>query len=1635
MAGNNEQKNITDQDPKKDSSVKVTQHKRSHIIRPGWIRIPLKILFWLMVVVLLLPVLLYIPPIQTAVKDLACRIVHDSTGMTIGVEKFRLKFPLDISLQGVTVIEASGDTMVNAREALVDVKLLPLLKLDLQVNKLSLNEGYYRFVSPDSSMIMKIRAAKLDVDSKSSVNIEKSEINLNEANLQGGVVSLYMNVWKQQPTPQDTTSTPFLIRAGRINISDMRFAMSMLPTIDTLTVKGEKMLLENGIIDLRTNNITASLLDLDGGNFKYIAPTPEYVATHPVPVDSAALSTPPMTIRGDSIRISNVSGIYAIKGAKPIHGFDPNYIQVKNVNIGVRGFYNCGTTLSLPIMSMTAEERSGLRVTEGSGTVSINDDGIVLTDMNVQTPYSRLNATADIPYALMELQPQAPVRVLAEASLGLPDIESFMPDLQTYLKHLPGRTPLTAKIEASGRLDNVDIGTLDAAMAGIFSLRAKGYARNALDLKKLVAVIDIDGEVESPATVEKLAGPLGFDLPKFKIKGRATADRENYGAKLALTTPKGNVVADAEAGLNSQKYEADITVDHLNVASFMPDLGIGYVTGYLKAAGTGFNPLTGKSHSDVNVCLDRIDYNGRILRDISMQARLTGNSYHIELDSPNTILDLETILDGSIEPDDYTVNGYVNLHNVDLCALGFSETVLEVSASLDIDGRLQPEKWIYDASLNLDRLKYTDATSEIELPTGLSADIHAGEKSVSVDVAGDRTTLAFRSAEGLQKVIEGFTAMSEQAMKQIEARSLDMAEMQKLLPPFTLSAKASGNGILGNVLQPSGIGIDSLSLRFCNDSLIHGGITINKVVDKTLTLDTVSFAFQQRGSLIDYRVHLGNRPGTMDEFAQVNLSGYMGTNRLSAYLLQKNIMGETGYRLGFTAAFEDSTVNVHFTPLKATIAYMPWSFNEDNEVTCNLVNYQTTANLKASSAESSILLMTEQNEKGEEQLHLNLTNIQVEDFLKMSVAAPPIQASVNSDITVRYTGKALIGKGSLDINRLIYDKQYIGDLGFDLKAGTNLTGKTGASIGLKINNQNAMMLQALLSSTPDGMEPEHVKLKLTGFPLSVANAFLDADLMKLSGRLTGEMDMSGSLSSPVLNGGLHCDSVAVFVPMIGSSLKFDDHPITVTDNILTFHDFGIYGANKNPLTIAGSVNAQKLSDISFDLKANAANFQLINNDRRAKSDIYGKLFMNIGATVTGPMKHFDINANVGILGTTDVFYNLDMAPEEITAVSTDDVVKFVNLNDTVQIEKADSVATSLAMRIRAGLTITPGAQVTVNLANNGTYKCALSPSGTVNYFQNFMGDMTLNGQLYLGNGMVRYGLPVIGDKTFQFNPNSSVTFNGNIMNPTLNISATDEIKASVTSSGGTAQRVNFLVTVDVTGTLDAPKVVFDLSTNDDLSLQNELSSMSPDQRSTQAMNLLITGMYTGNDMKTQTGSLVTGGLYSFLTSQINSWAAKNIRGVDLSFGIDQYDSNRNGQNATATSYSYQVSKSLFSNRFKIIVGGNYSTDVTSDESIADNLFSDISFEYTLKQTNNLTMLLKLYRHIGFESILEGQVTDTGLGFVMRRRLSNLKRLFKIRWGKGKKDASSDEKSTTLPDEKNEATTPIEENKDENPSSI
>jgi hypothetical protein len=288
----------------------------------------------------------------------------------------------------------------------------------------------------------------------------------------------------------------------------------------------------------------------------------------------------------------------------------------------------------------------------------------------------------------------------------------------------------------------------------------------------------------------------------------------------------------------------------------------------------------------------------------------------------------------------------------------------------------------------------------------------------------------------------------------------------------------------------------------------------------------------------------------------------------------------------------------------------------------------------------------------------------------------------------------------------------------------------------------------------------------------------------------------------------------------------------------------------------------------------------------------------------------------------------------------------------------------------------------------------MNGSGRLKYSVDFAGKDNMAGSYTIEEGNVRYTPPVISQKNFNILSGSTLIWSGDALNPQLNVTGTQLVKASVSQDDGSSRVVDFLVTAKITNTLNNMNLTFDMSSENDMTVQSELQTMSESQRSNAAINMLLYNTYSGLNTNPNINLTANGALYAFLQSQLNGWAASKLNnlGLDLTFGINEFNAiSKDGKTSTETSYSYRLAKTLFNDRFKVIIGGAINTNETNDQKVADNLINDLSIEYYLNDTGN--KYLRLFHHRGVESVLEGQITKTGIGFVMKRKLSSLRELF------------------------------------------
>ena len=189
--------------------------------------------------------------------------------------------------------------------------------------------------------------------------------------------------------------------------------------------------------------------------------------------------------------------------------------------------------------------------------------------------------------------------------------------------------------------------------------------------------------------------------------------------------------------------------------------------------------------------------------------------------------------------------------------------------------------------------------------------------------------------------------------------------------------------------------------------------------------------------------------------------------------------------------------------------------------------------------------------------------------------------------------------------------------------------------------------------------------------------------------------------------------------------------------------------------------------------------------------VYGKMYVDFDATLRGPIDALMMRGNMNILGKTDFTYVMKDSPLTVND-RLGDMVTFVNFNDTTEVANETIQPVSInGMDIAMTMHIDQAVQAHVDITPDGSNYMLLEGGGDLSFQYTPQGEMLLNGRYSLISGEMKYEIPVIPLKTFNIQNGSYVEWTGNVMNPQLNITATERVRATVGEDGQSPRMVSF----------------------------------------------------------------------------------------------------------------------------------------------------------------------------------------------------------------------------------------------------
>ena len=851
---------------------------------------------------------------------------------------------------------------------------------------------------------------------------------------------------------------------------------------------------------------------------------------------------------------------------------------------------------------------------------------------------------------------------------------------------------------------------------------------------------------------------------------------------------------------------------------------------------------------------------------------------------------------------------------------------------------------------------------------------------------------------GLEPLIRQSTHFADILMRQLDNKELNHAELRKALPTAIFSFSAGRNNPMAWYLATQKISYQDASVKIgcAPDWGINGKASLHALKIDTLQLDTIFLTLKQDTSRISLHGGVINGPKNPQISFKSILTGEIRDKDAELTAQYINDKGKTGLLFGVNAKplyggrGKGNGIALTLIPEEPVIAFHKFRFEEHHNWIYLHNNMRVYANVDMQDNEGMGIRMQSlpSDTVSLQNMDVELRRIRLDELFSILPYMPDITGLLSAEAHYIQTENSLELSAEASIDELTYERQRIGDVSLGATWLPGEAGKQYVNTYLTHEGTEIMVADGALYPTISGKDSIVVNSTLEHFPLTIANVFVPDQVVTLSGDMDGDLHITGYTDTPLINGGLSLDSVSVYARQADARFTFDNRPIQVQNNRIVFDKFAIYTTSKNPFSIDGYVDFRDMSRPMANLKLFAENYTLLNAKRTKESMVYGKVFVDLDATVRGPLEALMMRGNVNLLGNTDVTYVLTDSPLTVQD-RLSDLVTFTSFADTTSLNKEEVPTLSLGgLDMIMTVHIDPAVRLKADLSADRSSRVELEGGGDLSLQYTPQGDLTLTGRYTLTGGMMKYALPVIPLKEFQIQNGSYVDWTGNPMDPLLNFRATERMRASVSQEDGTSRMVNFDISIVVKNRLDNLSLAFEIDAPDDASVQNQLAGMGPDERSKQAVAMLATGIFladsgSGGGMNLNMGAA----LNSVLASQINALTG-NMKNASLSFGVEDHDDSDAG--GKRTDYSFRYSQRLFNDRFQIVLGGKVSTGANATNDV-ESFIDNISLEYRLDQSG--TRYIRLFHNKNYESVFEGEITETGVGLVLRKKMDRLSELF------------------------------------------
>lgn len=1521
------------------------------------------------VLFLMLAVAIYIPPVQDFIVRKTTARLSASTGLDIRIDRVRLAFPLDLAVSGLLAAD-QGDTLVAARSLRLDVALRPLFSGRADIGGFGLYDAVVDTKSYLPDVRVKGRVGELSAASH-GVEWAAERVRLDYVTLADADLSVALSDTARKDTTPSTAAWVVDVSRADLRRTALRLAMPgdsmrVAASLTEAALRGGHFDTGRGDYTLRSLLVRRGQVAYDTGRF-------------PTPVEDVAALPFEAPRRPD--------------GTRP-RPFDPAHIALTDLGVMIDTLsYDAAGTLRMGVRRVAFAERCGLTVNGLSGSVYMDSARLSLPALNLRTAYSRLDAAVELPWRSLTAGRGGGMLLRLDADIDHRDVLTLAQGAvpADILAAWP-RKPLTLAAEVSGNMERLDIRRLDCALPGVVSLKASGHALRPMDDDRSGNVrFDLHtGDTRGlmalmPADVRHtVAIPRGM-----AARGTAAFALGRYKADARIAAAGGTLSLRATADTRRETYSVRTAARQFPLQAFLPHMGLGPFTGRLDASGAGFDPLRPSARLRADAEVTRFHYAGYDLGGLRLDARLHRGKAQAAFSADNEVLQATGTLAATLG---HTIDAVLDadIPLVDLTRLGVLTDTLQIGTHLSIHANTDRNFTAYGAEGSLSDNRFLTPRKSIPAKD-IAFSFHAAPDNTDAAVSAGDLRLQLASTETIDRISSRAADFAALAQKQVAQRNIDQNALKETLPVLRFLLDAGQDNPLAAVARLKGYTFSSayLNLNTAPASGIDGTVRVGAMKTGALLLDTIHASLHQDSTGLKLAGTVHNFTKKNPHKFTVDLDAYLLSAGAGAEFTFRDAEGEKGVEIGVRAEVQDSGVHVSLYPEHPVIAYRGFTVNRDNYIFLSNAGL-VSADIDLLADDGTGLKIYGEPKDSANDLTASVNHVNLAELSSVMPYLPRLGGSLSGDVHVTDQGGLLSAMANIEAAGFSFEDTDLGDIGVEAIYLPAARDEHHASAYISYNGEEVLECDGTYFDRDGGSFEGEAQLH--DFPLLMLNGFMAGTDVAFRGRAGGDFSVRGTTERPVIDGQMRFDSAHVYSDVYGFDFRLDERPVEIAGSRMALERFALYSTGKNPLVLDGTLDMADFSRIGLDLTMQARDYELINTKRKKSSLIFGKVYANYDGTLRGTADNIFVRGRLEVLDRTDMTYILKDSPLSVDD-RLHDLVQFVSFTDTAEVE-TKTVATG-GFDMTLGVTVSDAARFHCNLSEDGESYVDLEGGGNLTLRMTQQGDMRLTGRFTAESGEMKYALPVIPLKTFTLVPGSYVEFTGEAANPTLSIAAKESVKATVTENDQ-PRSVAFDVGVALSKPLESMGLEFTIEAPEDLSVQNELAAMSQEQRSKAAVTMLATGMYLTDDSKMSSGGFkANNALNAFLQSEIQSIAGNALRSIDVNFGVE---SGTSTAGTSTTDYSFQFAKRFWGNRVSVIVGGKVSTGADATNSAA-SIIDNVAVEYRLDQS--ATRYVNVFYDRNSQDPLEGQLTKTGAGLILRRKTNRLGELFIFRTPKAK----------------------------------